>query len=131
MRQSEPCHNPRSAVVIGIAAAEVGLKQCIADLVPDAGWLIEKVQSPPLVDMLRKYLPQLPARLKIGDQVLPPPKAVLKGLERGVMLRNRIVHSSVADMPTTDEIDDLLYSVLDLLWMLGTVQLRREASLTS
>lgn len=35
--------NPRSSLVIGVAAAEVGLKQLIAALVPDAASLVENI----------------------------------------------------------------------------------------
>ena len=37
--------NPRSALVIGIAAAEVGLKECITHLSPETRWLIENIQN--------------------------------------------------------------------------------------
>jgi hypothetical protein len=65
--------NPRSALVIGLAAAEVGLKECMSDLVPHARWLAENVPSPPLVSMLQDYVPLLPARLGIEGRTVAPP----------------------------------------------------------
>jgi hypothetical protein len=37
----ERYENPRSALIIGMAALEVGLKRCLADRGPDARWLVE------------------------------------------------------------------------------------------
>jgi hypothetical protein len=37
--------SPRSSLMLGIAAAEVGLKECIAILAPDTKWLINKLPS--------------------------------------------------------------------------------------
>ena len=54
--------NPRISVVIGVAAAEVGMKQLVAMLVPHARWLVEELPSPPLVPMMRHYLAELPIR---------------------------------------------------------------------
>ncbi|MGH8647029.1 MAG: hypothetical protein ACREX4_22255 [Gammaproteobacteria bacterium] len=49
----------RSALVLAIAAAEIGLKHCISALVPNARWLVENVPTPPLHKMLTEYLPLL------------------------------------------------------------------------
>src|SRR5260370_28377505 len=48
--------NPRSALIVGIAAAETGVKQCISRFVPEAKWLIENTPSPDLVKILSEYL---------------------------------------------------------------------------
>jgi hypothetical protein len=107
----------RSAIVIGIAALEVGLKECIAELVPAAEWLVERSPSPPVVMMLREYLPKLPARQRIADQVKAPPDALLKTLEKGVHLRNQIAH--VGDtVPDYDTVEEILRAVKDVLWLL-------------
>jgi hypothetical protein len=37
--------SPRSALVLAIAAAEVGFKQCVSQLVPEARWLVEEIPS--------------------------------------------------------------------------------------
>jgi hypothetical protein len=54
--------NPRSAIAIGIAAAEIGVKDLIAVVVPNAHWLVKETPSPPVVRILREYLPMLPVR---------------------------------------------------------------------
>ncbi len=42
-QQSE---NPRSCLILGVAAAEVGFKQLVGSLVPDAKWLADNAPSP-------------------------------------------------------------------------------------
>jgi hypothetical protein len=109
--------NPRSALLLGISAAEVGLKQCIGELVPDAQWLVDNLPSPPLATMLRDYLPQLPARRTVNGKVVPPPKDILDIITIGVGLRNRIAHSAGADL-TYRTLERILLAVYDVLWML-------------
>ncbi|MDI7278258.1 MAG: hypothetical protein QME94_19950, partial [Anaerolineae bacterium] len=48
--------NPRSALVIAVAAAETGVKEFIANLVPQARWLATELPSPPLRKILKDYL---------------------------------------------------------------------------
>jgi hypothetical protein len=107
--------NPRSALVIGIAAAEIGFKRLVADLLPGAGWLIEHVPSPPLVSMLTDYMPILPVRLKLHDQVVISPW-IVGILKKGVRLRNELAHQGRA--PRGDTVEEVLSAVKDLLWLL-------------
>jgi len=108
--------NRRSALVIGMAAAELAVKHCIAALVPDAEWLATNLPTPPLVRMVREYLPTLPARCKLNGQVKPLPEPVLKSLDKGVSIRNRLSHAG--DSRLSDEnIEDILGAVHDLLWL--------------
>lgn len=50
-------HNHRSALLICYSALEVGLKQHISKSVPDATWLAMHSPTPPLLKMLKDYLP--------------------------------------------------------------------------
>lgn len=109
--------NPRSALVLGIVAAEVGFKQCIAKLVPNAQWLADNSPSPPLAKMVTSYLPLLPAKLKIQGKVLAPPKSVRKAIQDGVELRNKTTHVGNS-APQQDVLEELLLSIRDLLYLL-------------
>lgn len=115
--REQAVQNPRSALVVGIAAAEVGFKECVADLVQPAAWLVENMPSPDLVKMLREFLPLLPARKTIGGKVLSPPKSVRDSLQKGVLLRNKIAHGP-APAPSRDTLKEVLSAVEDLLWIL-------------
>lgn len=111
--------NPRSSLLMGIAAAEVGFKECVADLAPGAAWVVENSPSPPLVAMLSDYLPTLPARCTIGGKVIPPPKKEILDVLRnkGVNLRNKVTHTG-APAPETGTLKEILLAVKDVLWML-------------
>jgi hypothetical protein len=108
-------HNPRSGLVIGIAACEIGVKLCISNLVPDATWLVENVPSPPVERMLREYLPKLPAQNRINGAVMPPPARILEVIKKGVNLRNQIIHKGAIVKPTTCE--EVFEAVRDVLWL--------------
>jgi hypothetical protein len=108
----------RSSLLMGIAAAEVGFKHCVTALVPQTDWLVEQVPSPPLVTMLRDYLPLLPAKNTIGGKVLPPPKPeILDVLTKGVNLRNKVTHTGAAE-PAYETVEEVLLAVRDVLWLL-------------
>src|SRR5262245_47717910 len=77
---------PRSAVVIGVGAIEVAIKEFIVHQAPEAEWLAWNSPSPPVDDILMKYLP------KLGDGRARPPKRVRKVIKDGITLRNKIAH---------------------------------------
>ena len=109
--------NPRSALVMGVAAAETGFKTTLADLNPSVSWIVENLSSPSLIRMLREYMEQLPARNLINGKVLRPPNAVINTIKKGVELRNKLVHGREEPV-TTEEVHLMLEAVRDLLYML-------------
>ena len=46
---SHRVQNPRSSLMIAIAAAKISFKELVGDLVPAARWIIDNAPSPPLV----------------------------------------------------------------------------------
>lgn len=109
--------NPRSSLIIGMAAAEVGIKQTIAALVPNTEWLVENVPSPPLTKLVKDYLVSLPTKLKIANGVVPPPSSIRGALHKGVELRNKTAHIGQA-APPKDDLESILLAVRDLLYLL-------------
>ena len=109
--------NPRSALIIGMSAAEVGFKQCIGLLIPDAVWLANYVPSPPLPKMLSDFLPILPVKLKIQERVLKPPKTIRTAIKKGVEARNGTIHAGIGSIQQ-EELDELLLCIRDLLYLL-------------
>jgi hypothetical protein len=109
--------NPRSAMVLGMAAAELAVKHCVGVLVPQAEWLAMNLLTPPLVKMLREYVPKLPVRCRIGDQVKAPPESVMALLKKGSDIRNGLAHAGAAAPPIHD-VEEILDAVRDLLWLL-------------
>lgn len=105
--------NPRSSVVIGVAAAEVGMKQLVATLVPNARWLVEELPSPPLVPMMRHYLAELPIRADVEPNRRCP-KHLRAALQGAVEARNLAVHRGSAPAIS---LRDMLASVRELLYL--------------
>lgn len=110
--------NPRSSLVIGIAAAETCVKNLVVQLVPATAWLLENMQSPPIIAMLERYFPQLPARIVVeagGQSVAPLPDWLIKIIEKGVNLRNKVVHGQRVEL-RKETVREVLEAVNDLLY---------------
>lgn len=108
-------NNRRSALVLLVAAAEVGLKEYVANVGQDAAWLINNVPSPPLRKMLKEYLPMLPTIA--GTKAARPPKKIRRLLDQSNNKRNDIVHKGEADISHSD-LADYLDAVNDFLYLL-------------
>jgi hypothetical protein len=106
--------NPRSSLVIGVAAAEVGLKQVIALLVPEAKSLVENIPSPPLDAIMRKVLPDLPIRADV-EPTRRAPRHLRTAITSAVEDRNRVVH--LGAMPRSN-LRETLLAIREFLYML-------------
>ena len=40
--------NPRSSLVIAVAAIEAGFKEYVAEIIPNSAWLLQELPTPPL-----------------------------------------------------------------------------------
>jgi hypothetical protein len=109
--------NPRSALVMGIAAAETGFKTTMIDLNPSVKWIVENLQSPPLDRMLRDYFSELPVRNRIKGEVRRPPKSIITTIKQGIELRNKLVHGR-DESPSHETVRRTLEAVRDLLYLL-------------
>ncbi|MES2791574.1 MAG: hypothetical protein V4719_18290 [Planctomycetota bacterium] len=110
--------SPRSALLIAITAAEVGFKELVSRLVPDAEWLAMHAPSPPLIQMLKEYLPKLPVKARIGGPDFVPfiPDNVLDILQKGIKKRNEATHQGKEI--SSDTLEEVIGAVEDLLWIL-------------
>ena len=57
---------PRSAVLIGYTALEVGVKKHCQKLRPDNTWILGNIQSPPLPKIIKEYLPLIHDQIDQG-----------------------------------------------------------------
>jgi hypothetical protein len=108
--------HPRSALVIGVTAAEIAIKQLIGDLAPDARWLAENVPSPPIVKIVKDYIPNLKVKAHFTNKPLLPPKQLRSKLDHAVQLRNKVVHAGEAP-PGPDELKEVLDAMEDVIWI--------------
>jgi hypothetical protein len=83
--------SPRSALVLGVSALEVGIKAFIAKLVPHSEWLCFEMPAPPVVRVLEEYLPKLPVKRTINGKVFVPEK-IITNLKKAVFERNVASH---------------------------------------
>lgn len=113
---SQCYRNNRSALVIGIAAIETGVKNCIAQLAPDTRWLLENLQSPPVEKMLIHYLPTLGASRVPNGKRLTVPSALIDPLQKAVVIRNNIIHGRKATV-RLEHLEDTLLLIRDFLWL--------------
>lgn len=108
--------NPRSCLVLGVAAAEVGFKQLVGNLVPDAKWLADNVPSPPLVKMLKHYLPVLPTKARVNGTTPKVPSQLIKALDEAVRLRNEVAHTESNEIPR-DALHQMLKVIYDCVYL--------------
>lgn len=89
---------PRSCLLISVTAVEVGFKELVSKLVPDAAWLMKETQSPPLTKFLKDYLPMLPRQGQLSDsgdgQTIS--KSTIEQVQRAVRMRNELAHQGHA-----------------------------------
>jgi hypothetical protein len=116
--------NSRSALVIGIAAAEVALVRLINTLMPGK---ISSARTPPFAQMLKEYLPDLPVKAKRIDG-----GSIIEQIEEAVKYRNAVVHAGALP-PKKEDLAGMLRAVSDFLWMcdvyLGEVWATKHVSL--
>lgn len=114
---SQRYSNPDSALLIGVAALEIGVKQYIGACVPAATWLAENVPSPPLVKMIQNYLPTLqsPVGLSFAKLEAPLPGIIGKAVE----MRNALAHKGSA--VDREGLSLALRAIRNVLWRLDVV----------
>ena len=111
--------NLRSAIVLAVAAAEVGFKQFASRAFPDSAWILENLQSPPLSKMFDLF-PWEKMKLQINGQPVTVPGSIKDELKKAVTLRNEIVHGRSGAL-TSDITELVLFSVRDLLYFLDAL----------
>ena len=109
--------NPRGALVIGVAAAEVGLKRLIATLIPGAEWLVQELQARSAEKILRDFLPTLPVKARWADgSKIKLPSKLISEVAKAFRRRNKVVH--VGELPPSrQELATMLRAISDLLWI--------------
>ena len=107
--------NRRSALIVGVAALEVGVKTLLASCVPDAEWLVTNLPTPPVKRILTEYLPKLDTARQIGG-VVRIPDATLTLLDKAISLRNKVAHATGEDVDV-ERLDGMLGGIQDALWL--------------
>lgn len=109
--------NPRSSIIMGISALEIGIKECISNLQPETLWLLENSPTPPLVQILNEYIPKLPFKILNKDRILLPSKRMIEDVKDGISMRNKLIHTGKIKL-NQRKIGGILLTIEDLLWLL-------------
>jgi hypothetical protein len=107
--------NPRSSLVLAVAAIETGIKAYVSDVAPPATWLALEAPSPPVLRMICEYLPTLPTPR--GQLSGKPPKRIRSLIGGAVEARNKVAHQGRAG-PSFKDLDELLVTARDFLYAL-------------
>jgi hypothetical protein len=101
--------NPRSALVIAVAAAEVGTKVCLKFIDSGLADILDARNSPPIVDLLDRYYPK--------DSRMGIVPTILEQLRKAVLDRNNLVHAGKFTL-RRDQLRRRLRAIEDLLRIL-------------
>jgi len=117
--------NPRSSLVLSVAAMELGAKKCITNISPDTTWILENLQSPPAISMIYHVLPPLIDRS--GKSAYLPLDEWKSILQRAVESRNVLVHRprgkddksyrNAVQLLSPLRLEEVHQIVFDLLWL--------------
>lgn len=113
---SQRAENPRSSLILGIAALEIGVKECIVTLAPQTKWLVDNLSTPPVKKLLLDYIPTLSAKNFVQGKVVSPPKKLMDEIEKGVNLRNQLVHKGSPPLKY-ETLRDILLACKDTIWL--------------
>jgi len=105
----------RGALMHAVTALEVGVKSCIARLVPDAAFLVQELPSPPVLLLLQEYLPEL--FQKRTNATLTLPSQIIEKIKRIVHQRNLLVHRGICTVPA-EVVRDYIEAIHDVLYLL-------------
>jgi hypothetical protein len=112
--------SPSGAILIMVAAVETSIKTHISRVAPDTAWLMEELQSPPIFNVLRDYIPWVHQRrgedMSFWTLVWPAIKKIKKLIE----VRNKVAHTG--KIPEDAEpVRAYLQVVSDILYLLDVL----------
>lgn len=97
---------PKAALVIGVAAAEIGFRRVVGPIGGSKG----------IFTLLSKYWPH-PSAIPIVQRIqIKASAAVLSTLKKGIHKRDAVVHEGAA-APDRDELRDILWNISQLLYI--------------
>jgi hypothetical protein len=109
--------NPRAALVLVVAAAEVAVKQFAArqSAHESEAWLISKLPSPPILTLLRDYVPFFTNKRSNDGRAVP--RHLRSALHEAAEARNGIVHQGDSGYDE-EQLASVFVTVNDLLYLL-------------
>lgn len=120
LREAQELANtsPRSSLVIGIAAAEIAVRQCIANLIPKAEWLAFEYQGVTVDAALKNFIPSISQVQSVA--VVEELDSIRRVVNKAIRKRNRLVHRTALTI-TPDEVKKYLDSFGTLVRLLDGI----------
>jgi hypothetical protein len=122
---------PRSALLMLATALEAGVKKYISEREPVTHWLLTETQSPPILKVLRDFVPSLKPSLSASLAHWCKLRPLFGRLTKLVEVRNRLTHRGTWDITQAEliefreDVSDMLYA-LDYLngakWALNNIR---------
>jgi len=109
--------NPRSSLVIAVSALEVAVKNMVSSVAPQTKWLVDNLSSPPIVKILKDYLPSLVVENTIGGGVQALPESVIGEIKKVVNVRNNVVHKGAHSLKY-ERLEEFLTTIRDVIWLM-------------
>jgi hypothetical protein len=118
--------SPRSSILIMTAALEAAVKIHISNIAPDTAWLMDKLPSPPILKILRDYIPLI--HKAKGNEIMywDKVKPYIKKVQPLIELRNKVAHSGKFSEGAA-LLEDNLQLVSDLIYLLDVLDGREWA----
>lgn len=112
--------SPRSALIMVVTALEAGIKSHVSRVAPDAAWLMDKAQTPPIFDMLNNYIPLLHMSRGVDIEFWDKIKPKIKKIQKLVEFRNTVTHTG--NIPKGAEEFDIYFDIVrDILYLLDVL----------
>ncbi|WP_461325214.1 hypothetical protein [Bradyrhizobium diazoefficiens] len=111
---------PRSALLMLATALEAGVKTYISEREPITQWLLTETQSPPILKVLRDFIPTLTPAISASLDSWSALRSLFGRLTKLIEARNRLTHRGTWDLELEsliefrEDVSDILY-ILDYL----------------
>ncbi len=109
--------NKRSALIMGIAALESAVKNMIVKIVPDSVWMVENSPSPSVQKMITEMIKTLPIQNKVDGEIRSISPAVMKELQKWILVRNTLMHKGTG-FPKTFDIKAILLTIKSIIYLM-------------
>jgi hypothetical protein len=103
--------SPRAALIIGISALEIAVKQVMINLTTNAEWLITNTPSPNILKIIKHYFPLL----IINYDNCKIEQTILNRIEDGISARNELIHRGSIP-PRITSIYEILEAIYRVIW---------------
>ena len=106
-----------SSLVMAVAALEIAVKNTIQKVHPETDWLLREIPSPPVLKILRDYIPTLNSPFIDDEDGLVAPQELLEEIQKAVNARNDIVHKGSIDWSEKRRYESIVKMELVIRWL--------------